>query len=77
MDNADAVGVYNVADFTPPIEDYNSHRSAMEEYAQDQFYIMMKEGTSNINEYLTKLNSQQGGTVATQAINQWYSTYNK
>ena len=47
----------------------------MEEYAQDQFYIMMKEGTDKLGEYLEKLNGYQGGEVATQAINEWYSTY--
>ena len=77
MDNADAVGVYNIVDFTPPIEAYNASRSAMEEYAQDQFYIMMKDGTGKMPEYLTKLNSQQGGTKATDAINAWYKTYRK
>ena len=76
MENADDVGVYNVVDFTPPIEDYNSNRSAMEEYAQDQFYIMMKDGTGNIQEYLNKLNSQQGGDEATKALNDWYKAYN-
>lgn len=76
MENADDVGVYNVVDFTPPIEDYNKNRSAMEEYAQDQFYIMMKDGTGNIQEYLTKLNSQQGGDKATKALNDWYKAYN-
>ena len=77
MDNADSVGVYNVVDFTPPIEDYNSNRSAMEEYAQDQFYIMMKDGTGKMGEFLTKLNNQQGGKAATDAINAWYSAYKK
>ena len=77
MENADQVGVYNVVDFTPPIEDYNSNRSAMEEYAQDQFYIMMKDGTGSIQEFLTKLNSQQGGKKATDAINAWYAAYKK
>lgn len=75
MDGADNVGVYNVVDFTPPIEDYNSNRSAMEEYAQDQFYIMMKDGSGKLPEFLTKLNSQQGGDEATTAINNWYKTY--
>lgn len=75
MENADDVGVYNVVDFTPPIEDYNSNRSAMEEYAQDQFYIMMKDGTGNLQEYLNKLNTLQGGKDATDAINAWYREY--
>lgn len=77
MDNADEVGVYNVVDFTPPIDDYNSNRSAMEEYAQDQFYIMMKDGTGKLSEFLTKLNVQQGGNKATAAINAWYQNYQK
>ncbi len=75
MDNADAVGVYNVSDFIPPIDDYNSNRSAIEEYAQDQFYIMMKDGTGKLAEYLQKLNAQQGGEKATDAINDWYKEY--
>ena len=77
MENADAVGVYNIVDFTPPIEDYNSNRSAMEEYAQDQFYIMMKDGTGSLQEYLDKLNTLQGGKKATDAINAWYKEYRK
>ena len=77
MTDADNVGVYNVADFTPPIEDYNSNRSAMEEYAQDQFYIMMKDGSGKLDEYKGKLNGQQGGDKATSAINAWYKDYNK
>lgn len=76
MENADAVGVYNVTDFTPPIQEYNSSRSAIEEYAQDQFYIMMKDGTSKLNEYLTKLNGQQGCKKATDAVNAWYKANN-
>ena len=75
MDNADQVGVYNVADFTPPIEDYNTNRSAMEEYAQDQFYIMMKDGIGKMQEFLDKLNALQGGKKATDAINAWYTSY--
>ena len=74
MENADEVGVNNIADFTPPIEAYNSVRAAMEEYAQDQFYIMMKDGTGNLQEYLNKLNELQGGKKATDAINAWYKT---
>ena len=78
MEDADEVGVYNIADFTPPIEDYNSNRSKIEEYAQDQFYVMLKEGTGKLGEYLTKLNGQQGGKVATEAINEWYdNVYSK
>ena len=75
MENADEVGVYNVADFTPPIEDYNTNRSAMEEYAQDQFYIMMKDGSGKLQEFLDKLNNIQGGKKATDAINEWYAAY--
>ena len=76
MENADAVGVYNVTDFTPPIQEYNSSRSAIEEYAQDQFYIMMKDGTSKLNEYMNKLNGQQGCKKATDAVNAWYKANN-
>ncbi len=76
MDNADAVGVYNVVDFTPPIEEYNSNRSAIEEYAQDQFYIMMKDGIGKIEEYYTKLNGQLKCDKATEAINKWYQENN-
>lgn len=75
MQDADEVGVFNMVDFTPPIEDYNSNRSAMEEYAQDQFYIMMKNGTGELATYLDKLNSLQGGKKATDAINDWYNEY--
>lgn len=72
MENADEVGVYNIVDFTPPIADYTQNRQKMEEYAQDQFFIMLKEGTKNINEYFNKLNGLQGGQDATDAINDWY-----
>ncbi len=74
MNNADAVGVYNVVDFTPPIEAYNSNRSSIEEYAQDQFYIMMKDGVGKIDEYYAKLNDQLKCKEATEAINAWYKT---
>ena len=74
MDNADAVGVYNIVDFTPPIKEYNENRAGMEEYAQDQFFIMIKEGTANLASYLEKLNGLQGGSEATEAINQWYNS---
>ncbi len=73
MEDADDVGVYNVVDFTPPIEDYNSNRSAIEEYAQNQFYVMIKDGTGKIDEYLNKLNNLEGCSEATKAINDWYS----
>lgn len=72
MDNADTVGVYNIVDFTPPIQAYTKNRQKMEEYAQDQFFIMLKEGTVNLNSYLDKLNGLQGGKDATDAINDWY-----
>lgn len=75
MNNADAVGEYNVVDFAPVIDGYNKNRSMIEEYAQDQFYIMLKDGTGKINDYLTKLNNQQGCNKATQAINEWYKNY--
>ena len=78
MTDADEVGVYNVVDFTPPIEEYNSNRSAMEEYAQNQFYIMLKNGTGELNSYLTQLNGNKGGSEATSALNSWYyNVYNK
>ncbi|MBO7196148.1 MAG: extracellular solute-binding protein [Clostridia bacterium] len=77
MTDADKVGVYNIVDFTPPIEDYNSNRSAMEEYAQNQFYIMLKDGTGKLNDYITQLNGNNGGTKATQAINEWYNNVYK
>ena len=78
MEDADEVGVYNIVDFTPPISDYTENRQKMEEYAQDQFFIMLKEGTKNMGEYLSKLNTLQGGKKATDAINDWYkNVYSK
>ena len=77
MNNADKVGEYNVVDFAPVIDDYNKNRSAIEEYSQDQFYIMLKEGSSRLNDFLAKLNSQQGCNKATTAINNWYKSYKK
>lgn len=74
MRNADEVGVYNVVDFTPPISEYNTKRSAIEEYAQDQFYIMLKNGTGELNSYKDTLNGQKGCSAATVAINNWYKT---
>lgn len=72
MEDADAVGVHNVVDFTPPIEDYNLNRASVEEFAQNSFYQMMKDGTGNINALIDQLNSQKGGKKATDAINEWY-----
>lgn len=77
MTDADAVGVHNITDYTPPIADYNANRSAIEEYAQDQMYIMMKDGTGKLAEYQTKLNGQQGCAKATEAVNAWYKANNK
>lgn len=77
MRNADAVGVYNVVDYTPPITEYNSKRSAIEEYAQDQFYVMLKSGSGSLNEYRDKLNGQNGCRSATAAINAWYKAHKK
>jgi hypothetical protein len=74
MEDADKVGVYNVVDFTPPIEDYNSNRANIETNAQDWFYIMLKEGAGKLNEYITKLNGQYKCEKATQAINDWYQS---
>ena len=73
MADADEVGVYNIVDFTPPIEDYNTNRSAIEEYAQNQFYIMLKNGSGQLNSYLTQLNGNKGCDEATAAINEWYN----
>lgn len=77
MENADEVGVYNLVDFTPPIDDYNSNRSIMEEYAQDQFYLMLREGSAKLQTYREKLNGTNGGDTATKAINEWYKSYSK
>ncbi len=77
MTNADQVGEYNVVDFAPVIDEYNKNRSAIEEYSQDQFYVMLREGTAKLNDYLNKLNNQQGCKKATDAINEWYKNYKK
>ncbi len=73
MEDADEVGVYNIVDFTPPIEDYNTNRFAMEEYAQTQFYVMLQAGTGSLSQYINDLNNLYGGTKATEAINEWYN----
>lgn len=75
MDNADEVGVYNIADFTPPIEEYNKYRSAMELEAQNCFYSMMANGTSKYDEHANTIAEIKGGTKATNAINEWYKNY--
>ena len=72
MDNADAVGVYNVVDFTPPIEAYNQNRASVELFAQDCFYQMLKDGTGNLESLLSQLNNTKGCKKATDAINEWY-----
>lgn len=77
MANADRVGEYNIVDFAPVIDDYNKNRSAIEEYSQDQFYVMLREGTAKLSDYLNKLNNQQGCKKATTAINNWYKNYKK
>ena len=72
MDDADKVGVYNIVDFTPPIEDYNLNRASVEEFAQNSFYQLMKDGSGNLNSLISQLNSNKGGKKATDAINEWY-----
>ena len=74
MDNADAVGVSNIADFAPPIKEYAANRSAIETNAQDWFYMMLKEGTGKLAEHQSKLNGQFKCDEATAAINAWYQT---
>jgi len=77
MDDADSVGVYNVTDFAPPISEYNLKRSAIEEYAQDEFYFMLKNGSSTLTDKINTLNGLKGGKSATDALNAWYVTYKK
>ena len=72
MDKADAVGVYNIVDFTPPIEDYNKNRASVELYAQDCFYQMLKGGTAEFDSLVNTLNTTKGCQKATDAINEWY-----
>lgn len=72
MTDADTVGVRNVADALPPIPEYSTVRATIEQYAQSQFYIMLAEGNANsLSTYLAKFKTE-GGTQATNAINQWY-----
>ena len=72
MNKADSVGVYNVVDFTPPIEDYNKNRASVELYAQDCFYQMLKGGTAEFDSLVNTLNTTKGCQKATDAINEWY-----
>ena len=72
MDKADTVGVYNVVDFTPPIEEYNKNRASVELYAQDCFYQMLKGGTAEFDSLVNTLNTTKGCQKATDAINEWY-----
>ena len=71
MTDADEVGVYNVADALPPITEYSKNRSYIEQYAQRQFYLMMRDGTGSFSELLAHFKAN-GGTTATNAINNWY-----
>ena len=73
MEDADTVGVHNVVDFTPPIEEYNLNRASVEEFAQNSFYQLMKDGTGNISRLINDLNNLKGGNKATDAINSWYN----
>ena len=72
MEDADEVGVYNIADFTPPLADYNTYRSSVEEYAQTQFYVMLKDGAGILDSVLSQLNGNKGCDKATADINNWY-----
>ena len=74
MDKADSVGVYNIVDFTPPIEEYNKNRAAVELYAQDCFYQMLKSGTAEFDSLVNTLNTSKGCQKATDAINDWYKS---
>ncbi len=71
MTDADEVGVYNITDALPPISAYSTVRANIETYAQEQFFIMMKNGTGSFATYLSKFLSD-GGTKATNAISEWY-----
>lgn len=74
MEDADSVGVSNIVDFTPPIEEYNKNRASVELYAQNKFYIMLKDGTGNITDLINELNGTHGCKKATGAINEWYNS---
>jgi putative aldouronate transport system substrate-binding protein len=74
MDKADSVGVYNIVDFTPPIEEYNKNRASVELEAQNNFYDMLKNGTANFDTLVNTLNTSKGCQKATDAINEWYKS---
>lgn len=71
MKKADEVGVYDVLDFAPPLTEYAHYRATIELYAQEHFYMLMKDGTDRYSEYLNSWKSQ-GGTASTKEINDWY-----
>lgn len=71
MTDANEVGVYNIADALPPLSAYSTVRANIETYAQEQFFIMLKNGTGSYSTYLNKFLSD-GGTQATNAISGWY-----
>ena len=73
MEDADAVGVYNIVDLTPPLKTYSANRSNIETNAQDWFYIMLRDGSAKLGEYQTKLNGQYKCADATAEINNWYN----
>jgi hypothetical protein len=45
----------------------------VEEFAQNSFYQLMKDGTGNLSSLINDLNNLKGGQKATDAINNWYS----
>lgn len=76
MSKADQVGVYNIVDFIPPIEEYNNNRATVELFAQNSFYQMLKDGTGNFSGILNELNNVNNCQKATDAINAWYNGAN-
>lgn len=77
MTDADEVGVRNIADALPPLKAYSDVRAKIELYAQDQFYVMVKQdgGAKSLATYLSKFKAD-GGTQATNAIGAWYNGKN-
>jgi putative aldouronate transport system substrate-binding protein len=74
MTDADKVGVYNIVDFTPPIDDYNTNRASVELFAQNSFYQMLKDGTGKFDSLVNELNNIKGCKKASDAINEWYKS---